>query len=196
LRIRAEPIRFLHGRTPPLLRWSLSGLTAPALALTDRPLSGPGRALTAILPQPARCGISFWHSSLQDMPAAGAEPATHPHVLRRPELPNKWRCHRHPTSARCEGTHATNYWRRLPTGDEGELVRLACCGLFQCVREIRAALVFLKISGNGRTPVRLGCARCREAMAIKPVQNDLPASSEGPLLAQQAAAGDKLGFDD
>src|SRR5947208_8340731 len=56
---------------------------------------------------------------------------------------------------------ATTYSRRLPTGDEGELVRLAGCSLFQCVREFRAALVFLKISGNGRTPVRLGGARCR-----------------------------------
>jgi len=43
----------------------------------------------------------------------------------------------------------------LPTGGEGELVRLAGCGLSNA-REIRAALVFLKISGNGRTPVRLG----------------------------------------
>jgi hypothetical protein len=58
-------------------------------------------------------------------------------------------------------------------------VRLAGCSLFQCVREIRAALVFLKISGNGRTPVRLGGARCREAMAINQSRMTFPHSARG-----------------
>jgi hypothetical protein len=67
----------------------------------------------------------------------------------------------------------------LQRGDEGELVRLAGCSLFQCVRENRAALVFLKIFGNGRTPVRLGGARCREAMAISQSRTTFPHSARG-----------------
>ena len=81
MRIRAKPIRVLHGRTPPLLRWSQSdSMRRPWLSPIVR-LSRPARAFTAILPQPARYGISFWRSSLQDMAAAGTEPATHPHVF-------------------------------------------------------------------------------------------------------------------